>query len=56
MLIGLAVFLAVLWLLGFVVFHISSFAIHILIAAAVVALVVHLVRRAGGSRGAHTTT
>jgi hypothetical protein len=39
----LAVFLIVCWLLGFVVFHVSAYAIHLLIIFAVVALVVHLV-------------
>jgi hypothetical protein len=38
MLIGLAVLLAIAWLLGFVVFHVASAAIHVLIALAVVAL------------------
>ena len=44
MLAFLAVFLLVLWLLGFVAFHVSSSAIHILLVIAVVALVVHLMR------------
>ncbi len=38
----LAVFLIVCWLLGFVVFHVSAFAIHLLIVVAIVFLVLHL--------------
>lgn len=44
MLIGLAVLLALAWVLGFTVFHVSSFAIHVLILLAIVSAVAHLVR------------
>jgi hypothetical protein len=47
MLIGLAVLLAVAWLLGFTVFHVASGIIHLLLALAVVAVIVHFVQ---GSR------
>ncbi|HSD87538.1 MAG TPA: lmo0937 family membrane protein [Kofleriaceae bacterium] len=49
MLIALAVILAIAWLLGFTVFHVASAAIHILIALAVVALIVHFVQGRGGA-------
>lgn len=44
MLIGLAILLALAWVLGFTVMHVSSFAIHILIVLALVSLVAHVVR------------
>lgn len=44
MLIGLAILLALAWVLGFTVLHVSSFAIHILIVLAIVSAVAHLVR------------
>lgn len=44
MLIALAVILAIAWILGFTVYHVASFAIHILLLAAVVSLVLHFVR------------
>jgi exopolyphosphatase/pppGpp-phosphohydrolase len=44
MLIGLAILLAIAWVLGFSVFHVSSVAIHVLIVLAVVSLVMHLIR------------
>ncbi len=50
MLIGLAIILAVVWVLGWTVGNIASAAIHILPFLAVVALVVYFVRRGGGSR------
>ncbi|HWF00987.1 MAG TPA: lmo0937 family membrane protein [Caulobacteraceae bacterium] len=45
----IAAVLVVAWLLGFVVFHVSSFLIHILLIVAVIALVMHFMRgrRAG---------
>ncbi|MGI9061220.1 MAG: lmo0937 family membrane protein [Ktedonobacteraceae bacterium] len=43
---GLFVVLVVLWLLGFVVFHVGSFLIHILLILAVIVLVYNLVMRA----------
>jgi len=36
---GLFVVLLVLWLLGFVVFHVTSFLIHILLVLAVIVLI-----------------
>lgn len=44
MLITLAIILAVAWLLGFTVFHVSTAAIHLLIIFAIVSAVAHLVR------------
>jgi len=44
MFIALAVILAVAWVLGFTVMHVSSFAIHILILLAIVSVVAHLFR------------
>ncbi len=43
MLLLLAVLLAIAWILGFGVYHVASFAIHLLIIAAVIAVVLHLV-------------
>lgn len=47
MLLVLAIILAVLWLLGLVAFHVTSFAVHILIILAVVAAIAHIVTWAG---------
>lgn len=44
MFLGLAGVLLVLWVLGFVVFHVSAFAIHILIILAVISVVFHFLR------------
>jgi Family of unknown function (DUF5670) len=44
MLILLAIILAVAWILGFTVFHVSSAAIHLLILLAIVSAVAHVVR------------
>jgi hypothetical protein len=41
----------VLWLLGFLAFHVTVFAIHLLLIAAVIALVAHFV---GGRRSRRT--
>jgi hypothetical protein len=46
MLIALAVLLAIAWLLGFTVFHVASGVIHVLIALAIVAVIVHFVQGA----------
>ena len=46
MFIALALILFVAWIFGFTVFHVASAAIHLLVIAAVVALVVHFIRRA----------
>lgn len=50
MLLALAIILAVLWLLGFVAFHVTSFAVHILIVLAVIALIAHFIGWAGRGR------
>ena len=44
------VVLVILWLLGFVVLHVSSFLIHILIIAAVIVLLYNLFMGARGGR------
>ena len=46
---GLAILLAILWVGGFVVFHVASFMLHLLLIFAVIALVIHLFRSAKGS-------
>jgi hypothetical protein len=48
MLLFLFIVLLVGWLLGFVVFHVSSFLIHVLLIVAVISLIAHLV---GWGRG-----
>ena len=50
MILILAVILAVAWLLGFVVFHVASTTIHVLLVLAVVGVVAHFVRGAGINR------
>jgi hypothetical protein len=44
MLIALAILLAIAWLLGFTVLHVSSAAIHVLIVLAIIVAVAHLLR------------
>ena len=44
MLLIIGIVLLVLWLLGFLAFHVSSFAIHILLVIGVVVLLMHLLR------------
>jgi hypothetical protein len=44
MFLGLAVVLLVLWLLGFLAFHVASGLIHLLIILAVISFVVHFMR------------
>ena len=44
MFLGLAVVLLVLWLLGFLAFHVASGLIHLLIIFAVISFVVHFMR------------
>ncbi len=48
MLIALAIILAIAWILGFTVYHVASFAIHVLLLAAIVSVVLHFIR---GRRG-----
>ncbi len=40
----LALILFVAWILSFVVFHVTGFAIHILLILAVISLILHFVR------------
>ena len=42
MLWALAAILFILWLLGFIVFHVTSFVIHLLLVAAVIAILYRL--------------
>jgi hypothetical protein len=44
MFLGLFIVLLLCWLLGFVVLHVSSALIHLLLILAFISLVVHLVR------------
>ena len=43
MFIGLAIILVVAWLLGFTLFHAAGFAIHLLLIAAIISVIVHFV-------------
>jgi hypothetical protein len=45
---ALAIILILLWVGGFLLFHIAAFALHILLIVAAVALVIHLL--SGGRR------
>jgi Family of unknown function (DUF5670) len=47
---GLFVVLVVLWLLGFVVFHVTSLLIHVLLVLAVIVLVYNLVMHSRARR------
>jgi hypothetical protein len=47
MLAGLAALLVILWLLGFLVFHVAGGLIHILVVVAVIVLILHFVRGRG---------
>jgi hypothetical protein len=49
MFLTLFIILLVAWLLGWVAFHVASFAIHVLLILAVISLILHFVR---GGRGA----
>jgi hypothetical protein len=40
---ALAVILVLLWVGGFVLFHVAAFALHILLIVAVVAFAIHLI-------------
>ncbi len=46
--VALAIILVIAWILGFTVYHVASFAIHILLLAAIVSLVLHFVVRGRG--------
>ncbi|MEP6967802.1 MAG: lmo0937 family membrane protein [Pseudomonadota bacterium] len=39
--------MALCWVVGFLLFHVASFLIHILLLVAVVALIYHFVRKRG---------
>lgn len=41
--VGIAVILIILWLLGWLVFHIAGGLIHILLIIAIIAIIVHFV-------------
>lgn len=45
--IALAIILVIAWILGFTVYHVASFAIHVLLLAAIVSLVLHFARGRG---------
>jgi Family of unknown function (DUF5670) len=47
MLLALAIILAVVWLMGFTVFHVASGLIHLLLVLAVIGVIVHFVRGGG---------
>jgi hypothetical protein len=44
MLIGLFIILFIAWLMGFVVFHVASWLIHLLLIIAVISLIAHFLR------------
>lgn len=44
MFLGLGVLFLLLWLGGFLVFHVSAFAIHILLVLAVISVIFHFMR------------
>lgn len=46
---AIAAVLVVLWLLGFIVMHVSSFLIHLLLLAAIVMVVLQFMKRRGGT-------
>jgi len=52
MILAIAAALVVLWLLGVLAFHVTAFAIHLLLIAAVIAVIAHFVvgRRSGRTR------
>ncbi|HKB79893.1 MAG TPA: lmo0937 family membrane protein [Thermoanaerobaculia bacterium] len=45
MLLTIAIILLILWLLGFIAFHVTSWFIHVLIVIAVIVFILHFVRR-----------
>ena len=46
MLLTIAVVLLILWLLGLVAFHVTSYFIHVLIVIAIIVAILHFMRRA----------
>lgn len=49
-LIGFGIFLLILWVVGFVVFKVAGFLIHLLVLVAIVMLIAGLFRRVTGRR------
>ena len=47
MLLAIGVILLIAWALGFLAFHVAGGLIHLLIVFAIIAFIVHLVRRPG---------
>ncbi len=45
MLLTIAVVLLILWLLGLVAFHVTSYFIHVLIVIAIIVAILHFMRR-----------
>jgi hypothetical protein len=50
MILAVAAVLGVLWLVGFLAFHVTAFAIHLLLIAAVIAVIAHFVVGGRSSR------
>jgi hypothetical protein len=48
MYLGIAIVLILAWIVGFIVFHVASFLIHLLLIFAVISLILHFVRGARG--------
>jgi hypothetical protein len=48
MLLLLAVLFGLAWILGFGVYHVASFAIHLLLVVAIASVVLHFVQGSGG--------
>jgi Family of unknown function (DUF5670) len=46
MLLLLGIILAIAWIFGFTVYHVSSGAIHLLLLLAIIAVVIHFIRGA----------
>lgn len=46
MLLALFIILLILWLLGFIAFHVAGGLIHLLLIVAIIALILHFVRGA----------
>jgi hypothetical protein len=46
---GLGVILLLLWLGGFLVFHVTAFAIHVLLILAVISIIFHFIRGAAAA-------
>jgi len=44
MLLTIAIILLVLWALGFIAFHVTSYFIHVLIVIAIIVAILHFVR------------